>query len=51
MTYKDLAITFLFTHVKSHQDDNTAVAGLSLETYLNMEADQFAMESLQQNEL
>ncbi len=37
--YKELARTFVFMHVKSHQDDDTPVASLSL-----VEADQLATE-------
>ena len=35
--YHGLALRFLLTHVKSHQDDTTLVTNLSLETRLNVE--------------
>ena len=40
--YKELQIPFLFTHVKSHQDDTIPIANLSLESRLNVEADRLA---------
>jgi hypothetical protein len=38
--YWETGIQFVFMHVKSHQDDSTAITNLSLETRLNVEADQ-----------
>jgi hypothetical protein len=37
--HKELHLKFKFIHVNSHQDDTTPVAGLSLKSCLNMEAD------------
>ena len=44
--YRALGIQFLFTHVKSHQDDSIPVASLPLEVRLNVEADRLATEYL-----
>jgi hypothetical protein len=38
-TYKELGIKFTFQHVKSHQDEDTAVRDLLLKSHLNVEAD------------
>jgi hypothetical protein len=35
--YKALDMLFVFKHLKSHQDDNTTVESLSLESRLNVE--------------
>jgi hypothetical protein len=40
--YKALKMAFVFKHVKSHQDDKTAVASLSFESRLNVKADRLA---------
>jgi hypothetical protein len=44
MTYKELDMEFAFMHVKSHQDNKTAIASLSLKLHLNVEADCLATE-------
>ena len=46
--YKTIGLSFVFMHVKSHQDDAGPVAGLSLEARLNVEADLLASEYLQE---
>jgi hypothetical protein len=40
---KELQMKFTFTHVMSHQDDDTPTANLTLETRLNVEADPLAL--------
>jgi hypothetical protein len=44
MMHKELGLNFLFMHVKSHQDNATPVASLSLESRLNVEVDHFWTE-------
>jgi hypothetical protein len=44
--YQELGITFEFTHVKSHQDDDGPVDALTLEAQLNVQADALATEAL-----
>jgi hypothetical protein len=45
-SYKQLGIHFTFLHVKSHQDDDGPVAGLTLEAQLNVQADTLATAAL-----
>jgi hypothetical protein len=45
-SYKQLGIHFTFLHVKSHQDDDGPVAGLTLEAQLNVQADALATAAL-----
>jgi hypothetical protein len=40
--YKALDMPFVFKHVNSHQDDDTTVSSLSLESRLNIEANRLA---------
>jgi hypothetical protein len=49
-TYKELGLQFTFLHVKSHQDDDGPVSGLSLEAQLNVEADLLATEYLKETD-
>ncbi len=46
---RDLKLNFEYTHIKSHQDDGTAIANLSLESRLNVEADRLATEYMQED--
>ena len=47
-SYKQLGIPFTFLHVKSHQDDDGPVSGLTLEAQLNVQADTLATEALKE---
>ncbi len=47
--YQELEINFTFMHVKSHQDDETTTANLSLESRLNVEADRLATAYMQED--
>ena len=49
-TYKELAINFVFLHIKSHQDDDSVVSSLLLASQLNVEADRLTTDFLQENE-
>jgi hypothetical protein len=44
--YTQLGVHFTFLHVKSHQDDDGPVAGLTLEARLNVQADTLATAAL-----
>jgi hypothetical protein len=48
-TYKALNIHFVFVHVKSHQDDDTPAANLSLASRLNVKADRLATEYMKED--
>ncbi len=48
---KELKMTFQFIHVKSHQDDETPLATLTLEARLNVEADRLATEYMQEDHI
>ncbi len=45
-SYKQLGIPFTLVHVKSHQDDDGPVTGLTMEAQLNVQADALATEAL-----
>ncbi len=45
----ELKMQFTFQHVLSHQDDDTPVENLTLETRLNVEADRLATEYMQED--
>jgi hypothetical protein len=47
--HRELNMTFVYTHVMSHQDDDTETANLSLESRLNVEADCLATEYMQED--
>ena len=47
--YQELEINFTFMHVKSHQDDETPTANLSLESRLNVETDRLATAYMQED--
>ncbi len=47
--HRELKMVFTYTHVKSHQDDETATANLLLESRLNVEADRLATEYMQED--
>jgi hypothetical protein len=47
--YKELGMQFDFVHVKSHQDDETPVASLSLESRLNVEVDCLATKYMKED--
>jgi hypothetical protein len=46
---KELDIKFTCMHVKSHQDDETPTANISLESRLNVEADRLATAYMQED--
>jgi hypothetical protein len=50
-TYKELNMNFAFLRVKSHQDNDTLEINLSLESCLNVEADQLATEYKQEDQM
>jgi hypothetical protein len=45
----ELQMKFLFIHVKSHQDDETPMANLSLDSRLNVEADRLVTKYMQED--
>jgi hypothetical protein len=45
-SYTQLGIPFILLHVKSHQDDDGPIKGLSLEARLNVQADALATAAL-----
>jgi hypothetical protein len=45
-SYTQLGIPFTFLHVKSHQDDDGPIVGLTLEARLNVQADTLATAAL-----
>jgi hypothetical protein len=47
--HRELEISFIYTHVKSHQDDDTPTTHLLLESCLNVEADRLATEYMQED--
>jgi hypothetical protein len=47
--HRSLQMPFIYTHVKSHQDDDTSIEHLSLESRLNVEADRLSTEYMQED--
>jgi hypothetical protein len=47
--HRELNMTFVYTHVMSHQDDDTETANLLLKSCLNVEADRLATKYMQED--